>query len=164
MTLALVLGSAAPVAIAFFLVATTNNDGDNPLDSVPSYTSPVEETLTVPFGADPVRSEYFYRGSVRLVFEGSGQPGGAAFADCFYRFADAAGAPLDVPQLDPALLIIDGQPALDALGLTADPPAYQADHLYSAVLDTGSGWHRLTFNASGSGGSGQITITLVQIE
>ncbi len=165
MTLALVLGSAAPVAIAFFLVAMTDNGDENPLANIPSYTSPIEETLTVSFGSsDPLKSEFFYRDNVRVVFEGSGPIDGALLADSFYRLTDAAGTPLDGPQLDPSLLLIDGQTALDALGLSDDPPEYQADHLYTAVLNVGHNWRHLTFGSASGSGSGQLTITVVQIE
>ena len=161
MTLAMVLGSAAPVAIAFFLVAMTNNDNENPLNSVPSYTSPIEETLTVALDSSTtLQSEFFYRDSVRVVFEGTGASDDAALADSFYRVSGAAG----VPQLDPSLLLIDGQPALDALGLSADPPTYQADHLYTAVLNVGHNWRHLTFGSAAGSGSGALTITIVQIE
>jgi hypothetical protein len=69
MTLLLVLGSAAPVAIAFFLVASTNDE--NPLDKIPDYETLPSETLAVPFDrSEPTYTEFEYWDKVRLVIEG----------------------------------------------------------------------------------------------
>jgi hypothetical protein len=160
-TLALLVGSALPVIIAVVLVASTN-DGGNPLDRIPEYSDPLVETLSVPLvSGEPVQTQYRYYGRVRLVFEGSGTLADGATVDSFYRF----GAPIaDAPALAP-VLAVDGTPALDALGLSAGPPAYADDHLYSAIYDLGGDYRHLRFSVinGGPGSSGAFTVTVVQL-
>ncbi|GAB4428668.1 MAG: hypothetical protein Kow00106_23940 [Anaerolineae bacterium] len=160
-TLALLIGSALPVIIAIVLVASTN-EGNNPLDRIPEYSDPLVETLSVPLGSnEPVQTQYRYYGRVRLVFEGSGSLADGAVIDVFYRL-DQAGT--GAPALT-STLAIDGTPALEALGLRAEPPAYADDHLYSAIYDLGGDYRRLQFTVipDGLGGSGAFTITVVQL-
>ncbi len=160
-TLALLIGSALPVLIAMVLVASTN-DGSNPLDRIPDYGDPLVETLSLPLeSSEPVQTQYRYYGRVRLVFEGSGALADGAGIDAFYRF-DQTGT--GAPALTPALAI-DGMSALEALNLSAEPPAYADDHLYSAVYDLRGDYRRLRFNAltGGPGSNGAFTITVVQL-
>lgn len=165
-TLALIIGSALPVMIAFVLVASSNDDG-NPLDRIPDYGDPMIETLSVPFDrAGPVETEFRYYGQVRIVVEGSGILTGAGTLDALYLFASEDGTPLGTPQLVAGGLVIDGAPALDALSLAAEPPDYAGDHLYSAIYDLGSDYRRVRFSVagSGSGGTGALTVTIVQLQ
>ncbi|MCZ7539255.1 MAG: hypothetical protein M5U29_04920 [Anaerolineae bacterium] len=164
-TLALIIGSALPVMIAFVLIMSTN-DGDNPLDRIPDYSDPLAETLTVPFDrAEPLETEYRYYGQVRIVVEGSGMLAGVGTLDALYVFAGEDGTPLGPPQLTASGLAIDGAPALDALGLAAEPPDYADDHLYSAIYDLGGDYRRVRFGVAGGGssGAGALTVTIVQL-
>lgn len=164
-TLALIIGSALPVMIAFVLVASTN-DGDNPLDRIPDYSDPLVETLTVPFDrAEPVETEFRYYGQVRIVVEGSGALPGVGTLDALYVFAGEDGTPLSAPQLAASGLAIDGAPALDALKLAAEPPDYAGDHLYSAIYDLEDDYRRVRFSVAGGGpgGAGALTVTIVQL-
>lgn len=160
-TLALIIGSALPAIIAFVLVASTN-DSENPLDRVPNYDDPLIETLTLPLDSpEPVRTAYRYYGRVRLVFEGSGILPDGQSVDAFYRYevGDASSAPVLT-----ALLMVDGSPALEALGLSSEPPEYASDHLYSAVYDLRDAYRRLQFSVGGGPGSqGAFSVTVVQI-
>ena len=165
-TLALIVGSALPVMIAFVLVASTN-DGGNPLDRIPDYGDPMIETLAVPFDrAEPVETEFRYYGRVRIVVEGSGTLAGAGTLDALYLFASEGGTPLSPPQLVADGLAIDGAPALDALNLAAEPPDYASDHLYSALYDLRGDHQRVRFSVvgGGSGGAGALTVTIVQLQ
>ena len=164
-TLALIIGSALPVMIAFVLVASTN-DGGNPLDRIPDYGDPMTETLTVPLDrVETVETEYRYYGRVRIVVEGSGTLAGVGTLDALYLFAAADGTPLSAPQLSANGLAIDGAPALDALKLAAEPPDYAGDHLYSAIYDLGRDYRRVRFGIAGGGpgGVGALTVTIVQL-
>lgn len=161
-TLALIIGSALPAIIAFVLVASTN-DGDNPLDRVPNYDDPLMETLTLPLNsAEPVRTAYRYYGRVRLVFEGSGTLPNGQRVDAFYHYG--AGEASSTPVLT-SLLTVDGSPALEALGLSTEPPEYASDHLYSAVYDLRDAYRRLQFSVGGGGpgSQGVFSITVVQL-
>lgn len=160
-TLMLLIGSALPVIIAVMLVASTNDDG-NPLDRIPDYSDPLVETLSVPLDSgEPVQTQYRYFGRVRLVFEGNGTLADGATVDSFYRFDETVA---DTPALT-SVLAVDGTPALDALGLSAEPPAYADDHLYSAIYDLGGDYRRLRFGVinGGPGSSGAFTVTVVQL-
>ncbi len=160
-TLALLIGSALPVIIAIVLVASTN-EGDNPLSRIPDYDDPLVETLSLSLESNElVQTQYRYYGRVRLVFEGSGFLADGAGIDAFYRF-DPAGT--DAPALT-STLAIDDTPALEALNLSAEPPAYADDHLYSAIYDLRGEYRRLRFSAltGGPGSSGVFTITVVQL-
>jgi hypothetical protein len=166
MTLLLVLGSAAPVAIAFFLVASTN--GGNPLDNIPDYAAPLTETLVIPVDrAGPTYTAFEYAGKVRLFIEGTGQAAGVGSSDAFYRYADADGLPLEIPQAGLFDLEIDGQRASDVLGLSGDPLLYNDDHLYAAIYDAGPRLRRLAFRVSEEAAgdyTGTLTITVVQLK
>jgi len=160
-TLALLIGSALPVIIAIVLVASTNDQG-NPLDRIPDYGDPLVETLSLPLeSGEPVQTQYRYYGRVRLVFEGSGSLADGTGVDAFYRF-DQAGTGASVLA---SALAIDGVPALEALNLSAEPPAYADDHLYSAIYDLRDEYRRLRFSVltGGPGSSGAFTITVVQL-
>jgi hypothetical protein len=164
-TLLLIIGSAAPMAIAFFLVASTNKGG-NPLDNIPDSETLPTETLVVPFdGGEAITTQYEYWKNVRIVIEGSGQADGSAYSDAFYLFTDADGQPLDVPQTAPSGLEIDGQQALD--NIEGDPPPYNSDHLYAVLYDAGPRARRLTFRIAGdasTGSTGTVTITIVELK
>lgn len=165
-TLALLVGSALPVMIAFVLVTSTNDDG-NPLDRIPDYGDPLVESLTMPFDrAEPIETEYRYYGRVRIVVEGSGALPGVGRLDALYLFAGEDGAPLDPLQLTARGLTIDGALALDALKLAVEPPDYAGDHLYSALYDLGKDYRRVRFGVSGAGpgGTGVLTVTIVQLQ
>ncbi len=163
LTLLVVIGSALPFAIAFFLVASTNED--NPLDNIPDYEDPLTETLSVPLnGTEPVTTVYQYQRRVRLFIEGTGQIGEAA-VDAFYHYADGGLLP-DAPPIPVYGLEINGQPALDALKLAENPPAYEADHLYPVIYDAGIDLRPMTIRfAAGLPGepTGALTITVVQL-
>ncbi len=164
-TLALIIGSALPVMIAFVLIASTN-DGENPLDRIPDYGDPLIETLIVPFDrAEPVETGFRYYGRVRIVVEGSGALAGMGTLDALYLFAGEDRTPLDPPQLSASGLVIDGAPALDALKLAGEPPDHADDHLYSAIYDLGSDYRRVRFSVAGGGpgGTGALTVTIVQL-
>ena len=164
-TLMLIIGSAAPLAIAFILVASTNNDG-NPLDRIPDYETLPTETLVVPFddGA-AITSQYEYWNNVRIVVEGAGQVAGSAYSDAFYLYADADGQPLENPQTAASGLEIDGKRAIDSI--EGDPPPYNDDHLYAVLYDAGPRARHLTFRITGGGSAdnpGSLTITLVELK
>lgn len=162
----LAIGSALPFLIAWFLIASTNDE--NPLDNIPDYEAPQEETLTLPLDrASSVRTVYRYRGKVRVVIEGSGQLGGSAYHDLFYVYTDAAGDPLAVPQLADSAVTINGEPALIALDLEDDPLPYNDDHFYTAIYDGGFDLYRLAFKITGStteDNTGAFTITVIDID
>ena len=164
-TLMLIIGSAAPLAVAFFLVASTNHGG-NPLDNVPDYETLPTETLVVPFGrGEATTTQYEYWKNVRIVIEGSGQAGGSAYGDAFYLYADADGQPLENPQTAASGLEIDGKRAID--GIEGDPPPYNDDHLYAVLYDAGPRARHLTFRITGGGSAdnpGSLTITLVELK
>jgi hypothetical protein len=161
--LLLVIGSVLPFGIAFFLVASTNED--NPRDNLPDHEDPLVETLSVPFiGAAPVTTVYLYQHRVRLIIEGTGQIG-AATVDAFYRYADGGLLP-DMPPIPVYGLEIDGLPALNALNLAENSPAYEADHLYPVIYDAGSGLRPITIRFAPDlpgGPDGTLTITIVQL-
>ena len=167
-TLALIIGSALPITIAFILIMVTNEDGENPLDRVPDYDPPLVETLTVPFdSAEPVQTRYRYTGRVRIVIEGTGQVAGMGTYDALYRFADPRGTPLHPPQPGAFGLLIDGKPTRAALGLTDETQSYADDHIYSGVYEMGRADHRLTLafdDPDPAGNNGVFTVTVVQIQ
>jgi hypothetical protein len=166
LTLLLVIGSAAPVAIAFFLVASISDE--NPLDNIPDYETTFNETLIVPFDrADPTYTEFKYTGRVRVVVEGTGQAAGTAFSDAFYLYTDADGRPLQPPQTEMFDLAIDGQRAIQALGLVDDPTPYNDDHQYAVIYDVGPELRRIAFRISDEvvqDNSGAFTIYVVQLK
>jgi hypothetical protein len=160
----LIIGSAAPLAIAFFLVASTNKGG-NPLDKIPDTESLPTETLVMPFDSGEVTTQYEYWKNVRIVVEGSGQAGGSAHSDAFYLFTDASGQPLDVPQTATSGLEIDGQRALESI--EGDAPPYNSDHLYAVLYDAGPRARHLTFRMAGDAvgdNTGALTITIVELK
>jgi hypothetical protein len=163
--LALIVGSALPVMIAVVLIASTN-EGENPLDRIPDYGDPLIETLVVPFDrAGPVETGFRYYGRVRIMVEGSGALAGVGTLDALYLFAGEDGTPLGTPQLTASGLAIDDAPALEALNLLAEPPDYAGDHLYSAIYDLGDDYRRVRFSVAGGGpgGTGALTVTIVQL-
>jgi hypothetical protein len=166
MALLLVVGSAMPVAIAFFLVASTTDD--NPLDKIPDYETLPSETLVVPFDrGEPTTTEFYYWDKVRLVIEGTGQAAGSAYGDAFYLYTDANGQPLEIPQIGMSDLEIDGERALKALGLTDDPPPYEPKHLYAVIYAAGPRARRIAFRISDESvgdNTGALTITVVQLK
>ena len=164
--LAMIVGSALPVMIALVLIASTNA-GENPLDRIPDYGDPLIETLVVPFDhAGPVETGFRYYGRVRIVVEGSGTLAGVGTLDALYLFADEDGTPLGTPRPGTGGLAIDGAPALAEFNLLAEPPDYAGDHLYSAIYDLGDDYRRLRFSIAGGGpgGTGALTVTIVQLE
>ncbi len=164
-TLMLVIGSAAPLAIAFFLVASSNH-GENPLDKIPDYETLPTETLVVPFDrGEATITKFQYWGSVRIVIEGAGQAAGTAYSDAFYLYTDASGQPLEIRQTAMFDLEIDGQRAIS--GIEGDPPPYNNDHLYAVLVDAGPRARHLAFRISDEAvgdNSGQFTITVVQLK
>jgi hypothetical protein len=162
----LAIGSALPFIIAWVLIASTNDE--NPLDNIPDYEAPQEETLTIPFDRDtPVRTTFRYRGNVRLLIEGTGQAAGTAYTDAFYAYANADGTPLETPQLADSGLVINGTAALAALELADKPLPYNADHFYTAVYDVGFELHTITFqvaDATPEDNTGAYTITVIDID
>ncbi len=164
--LLLSIGSALPFLIAWFLIASTNDE--NPLDKIPDYEAPQEETLTVPFNREtPLRTQFRYRGAVRLVIEGTGQTAGSAYNDAFYVYTGADGTPLETPQLAASGLMINGKAALAALDLEDEPLPYNADHFYTAVYDVGFELHTITFqinDATPADNTGTYAITVIDIE
>ncbi len=166
MTMLLAVGSALPFMIALVLIASTN-DG-NPLDRIPDYEDPINETLVLPLerGAT-VQTELEYRGAVRVIVEGTATLAGGARRDAFYKFAGADGAPLAAPQHQDSLFTIAGQPALAALELPVTPPDYARDHVYTGVYHAGDAWTRITFGAATGAADvtgGTLRITVVQID
>jgi hypothetical protein len=164
-TLLLIIGSVAPMAIAFFLVASTNHGG-NPLDKIPDYETLPTETLVVPFDrGEATITQYEYWDNVRIVVEGTGQAGGTAYSDAFYLYTDANGQPLEIPQ--PAMfdLEIDGQRAIERI--EGDPPPYNDAHLYAVLVDAGPRARHLAFRISDEvvgDNTGSFTITVVQLK
>jgi len=103
---------------------------------------------------------------VRLVIEGIATDE-AGTIDAFYQFADAAGTAPDQPARAPSFLAINGEPLLSALGLTADPPPFASNHIYTGLYDAGANLRYLTFRVSSDvarESSGQFTITIIQLE
>lgn len=166
MTMLLALGSALPFIIAWVLIASTNDD--NPLNRIPDYDDPITETLALPLGGDAaVATEFEYRGDVRVIVEGTATLTGEARRDAFYAFTGTDGAPLAAPQRRDSLFTIAGEPALAALGLSATPPDYTDDHIYTGLYHAGRDWTHITFGtAPGTPDvtGGTLQITVVQIE
>lgn len=162
----LAIGSALPFLIAWFLIASTNDD--NPLDNITDFESSQEETLTVPFNAGAaVRTDLRYRGKVRLIIEGTGQAAGTAYSDGFYLYTDADGTPLKTPLLGEFTLEIDGQDATTAMGLADEPLPYRDDHFYTAVYDVGFDLNHIAFRVADptpDDNTGAYTITVIDID
>jgi hypothetical protein len=87
-----------------------------------------------------------YSGVVQIEVSGVGQSAGTAFNDAFYVYTDAAGAPA-TPVHDPnfyqltfglsTLVALD--PAQNAVNfIIGGLPAYNPNHVYSFLLDTGT--------------------------
>lgn len=151
MMLALLAGSLVPCLLAMGLIALTRGE-----DAPTPTPSPSEETIRLPFGgADEVWTQYDYQGAVRLFFEGS-----SAGRDAFYRADQETGA--SSPELS-ADLEIDGQPALEALGLQTEPPTYAPDHLYAVRYEVGPTPRRVAFRMGGAPTDEALTITIVPI-
>lgn len=167
MTLLLVLGSAAPAAIAFFLVASANNDG-NPLDKIPDYDMLPSETLVIPLDrGEPTYTQFEYWGKVRLVIEGTGQAADMTYRDAFYVYTDTNGHPLETPPISPSGLEIDRRQAINALAMTADQLVYDPDHLYAVIYDVGSRARRIAFRVPvdpAEDQTGELNITVVQLK
>lgn len=165
-TMLMVLGSALPFIIAWILIASTNED--NPLDRIPDYDAPIQETLVLPLDrAATVETAYDYRGNVRVVIEGTATGTDGARRDAFYRFTDADGMPLETAQSQDSLFTIAGEPARAALELSGNMPPYSGDHTYTGVYPAGRNWTHITFGTAGDAAdiaSGELRITVVQIE
>ena len=157
-TLALLVGSALPFALAWVLVASTNEDTtpQNPLERIPDYSGPLEETLSVPAG-DAVQTAYTYRGTVRLIVEGAWETP-AGVCDALYCFP-ANGA----PQWQPALAV-DGQTLAEAAGWDAEsrPPPDPREHTYTALYAVGERWRVLRLQNAVEVGA--LRVTVLQVE
>lgn len=161
--LLMLVGSALPFIIAWVLVASTEPEDGNPINRLPDYGDALEETLQVPLGAaGTLRTQYEYRGPVRLILEGTAQAADGATRDAFYLFTAPDGTPLVVPRLAPTGLVLDGQPILAALGLAQSPPRYDPDHFYSMIYESGADWRRIAWGAQAGSGSGVLSVTVVQ--
>jgi len=123
------------------------------------------EVLTVDFNqVGPTYTEYLYSGEVTLVLEGTGQAAGTASSDAFYLYTDDAGNPLPVPQTEMFDLEIDGQRAIYTLGLLADPPPFNPNHLYAVRYDVGPVARRIAFRVSDlttNDNAGAFRITII---
>ena len=157
-TLALLLGSALPFALAWVLIASTNDDTtpQNPLDRIPDYSGPLQETLSVPAGAT-VQTAYSYRGTVRLIVEGAWE-GTAGTCDALYCFA-----PDGSPRWQPTLTV-DGQALADVAGWdTANRPLPDPrEHTYTALYAVGERWRALTLQNVAEGGA--LRVDVLQVE
>ena len=157
-TLALVIGSALPFALAWVLIASTDDDTtpQNPLDRIPDYSGPLQETLSVPAGAT-VQTTYSYYGTVRLIVEGTWESA-AGTHDALYGFPSNGS-----PRWQPALTI-DGQALADVAGWdTANrPPPDPHEHTYTALYAVGKRWRALKLQNVAEAGT--LRVTVLQVE
>ncbi len=153
-TLALLVGSALPFALAWVLVASTNEEAapQNPLERIPNYSGPLEETLSVPAG-DAVQTAYTYRGTVRLIVEGQWGEG-AALCDALYCFS-----PNSAARWRPSLRV-DGA-ALEEVAMWdgQTPPAPDPrEHTYTALYGVGERWRALRLQNTAEAGALRVTV------
>ena len=126
----------------------------------------IVETIIVPFNKlEATYSEQAYQGRVTLVLSGTGQAAGSDFSDAFYQFTQNS-QPLAQPLLGQFDLEIDGQRAIDTLGLRENPPAYTSSHRYFVTYDVGETPRRIAFRISDSivdDNSGSFTIPILKL-
>lgn len=158
----MVVGSALPFIIAWVLITSTN-DG-NPLDNVPDYSDPLQETVSIaPDRMTAARTQYEYRQQVRLIFEGTLTGDDGAQSDAFFTFTVADGTLLDSPR-PTTWAIVAADRALSASGAD-DALAYDDEHVYTLVIDLGSRWQRISFDfAPEISGGGDLRVTVIQLE
>ncbi|MFN8374151.1 MAG: hypothetical protein U0694_14900 [Anaerolineae bacterium] len=107
------------------------------------------ETLTIAFDQiEPTYTQNSYRGMVTLIISGTGQAGGTDWSDAFYLYRRGDGSAYDPPLLQHFDLEIDGQRAIETLGLLENPPAYSPDHSYTVTYDLGTQARRIAFRIS----------------
>jgi len=161
-TLAVAIGSLLPILIAWVLISSTNDE--NPLDAVPNYSSPMQETVTLSehqFTA--ARTTYEYRNTVRLIIQGTLTLTSGASSDGFFTFADADGTPFAAPVAHDWSLTVNGAPITATL--SPDTLSYDSEHVYTARYDIGSKWQTITFDITpDTPGSGDLRVTVIQIE
>lgn len=159
----MVVGSALPFIIAWVLIASTNDE--NPLDNVPGYSDPLQETVSIaPDRITAARTQYEYRQQVRLIFEGTLTGGDGAQHDAFFTFTAAGGTPLGSPRLNTWTIVAADQARTAAAGAD-DALVYDDEHVYTLVIDLGSRWQRIPFDfAPQISGGGDLRVTVIQLE
>lgn len=160
--MAVAIGSLLPFIIAWLLITSTNDD--NPLDAIPDYGGPLQETVTLSeYQFTAARTTYEYRNTVRLIIEGTLTLDSGAVSDSFFTFADADGSPLEAPVPNDWALTVDGEPFTTALDL--DAISYDREHVYTGLYEVGGRWQRLSFGTTPSDpGSGDLRITVIQVK
>ncbi len=158
-TLALLLGSALPFALAWVLIASTDEDATppaNPLDRIPNYSGPLEETLDISAG-ETVQTAYTYRGTVRLIVEGVWEES-AGMCDALYCFS-AAGAAQWRP-----VLVVGGLALADVAGWDAEtrPQPDPHEHTYTALMNLGGRWRALRLQNTAEAGTWRVTVLQVE--
>jgi hypothetical protein len=168
LNLLVIAGAALPVVLAVALISLSGGDGDKTDDPPQPEWRDMRETVIVPFDQDAaVRTQYRYRGRVRLFLSGTGQASGSAYSDALYLYTDDAGNPLDEPRLGEFDLEIDGEHTARQLGLADDPPPLVDDHLYAVIYDVGPEPRRISFRTSDhylADNTGEYRIDVIQLD
>ena len=109
------------------------------------------EVLMVPFDKlEPTYSAQTYSGKVGLIISGTGQAGGTDYSDAFYLYETGEGASYLPPLTHQFDLEIDGDRAINTLGLSENPPSYSSDHVYQVTYDVGPEPRQIAFRISDS--------------
>jgi hypothetical protein len=157
--LTLVFGFVAGCAVMGLMLALISTAIPEPIDE-----SQIVETITIPFDKiETTYSQYAYQDRVTLVIAGTGQAAGSDFSDAFYQFTQH-GQPLAQPLLGQFDLEIDGQRAIDTLGLRENPPTYTRSHRYTVTYNVGETPRSIAFRISDSivdDNSGTFTIQIL---
>ena len=113
---------------------------------LPVFQTDVDrETIVVALDdPEPVWTNNTFSGQVRLVMSGTGQAAGTDWSDAFYLYTQN-GELLNDPLPNIFGLEIDGQRALDALGLTENPPPFTPEHVYQVIYAVGTGSRQIAF-------------------
>mgnify|MGYP000356640810 CR=1 FL=1 len=141
-----VLGIPLLCYLTFHLVRRIDGIPDRP----EAITVPFE-LVVVPFNKiEPTLTQNTYSGTVTLNISGTGQAGNTDWSDAFYLYAHEDYVAYDPPLLQYFALEIDGQRAIETLGLLENPPPYSSDHTYTVTYNVGTEPRRITFRISDS--------------
>ncbi|HEX2906371.1 MAG TPA: hypothetical protein VHO69_05880 [Phototrophicaceae bacterium] len=125
----------------------------------------IRETVLVPFDQFPLTyTKQNYSGEVTLKIYGSGQAGGKDYSDAFYLYKRADGTPVNPPHIQEFDLELDGQRAIETLGLVQNPPPYSPEHVYEVRYNVGSEPRPLAFRIADSvvdDNNGQFVIEIL---
>ncbi len=156
--------SITAVILVSILIRTSPGDRFTRSDEMyPVHIQPVQErnqaepfsivleTVLVPFDKiEPTYTKNTYSGEVTLQIFGSGQAGGKDYSDAFYLYKSGDGNPIRPPHLQEFDLELDGQRAIETLGLLQNPPPYSPEHVYEVQYNVGSEPRPIAFRISDS--------------